>query len=68
MSIGRDPREWIMEGLGTLLSIGGMYYGWTLGDLIVFAISGSLGIMTFALFRVRRHYGHSVTGGAESLD
>ncbi|MFC5278652.1 hypothetical protein ACFPM1_07775 [Halorubrum rubrum] len=61
MAIGKDPREWIMEILGALIALGGIYHGWALGDFIVVVVSASLAISIFSIFQLRRAYDHSVT-------
>ncbi|OYR54324.1 hypothetical protein [Halorubrum halodurans] len=61
MAIGTDPREWIVEILGVLLALGGLYHGWVLGDFIVIVVSASLAISIFSIFQLRRAYDHSIT-------
>jgi len=60
MAIGKDPREWIIELGGGLLSLGGIYYSWLLGDLVVFVIAAVLGMAVLQLYRLRKEFSISV--------
>lgn len=60
MAIGKDPREWIIELGGGFLSLGGVYYSWLLGDLVVFVIAAVLGMVVLQLYRLRQKFSISV--------
>ena len=61
MAIGRDPREWIIEILGSVLSIWGLVRAFAEGDLVFLSVSFALFATVAVHYRMRVTHGISVT-------
>lgn len=61
MAIGKDPREWIIEILGSALSIWGLVRGFAQEDLFLFSISFALFATIVVHYRMRVTHEISVT-------
>ena len=61
MAIGKHPREWIIEILGSVLSIWGLVRAFAEGDLFFLSVSFVLFVTIVVHYRMRITHGISVT-------
>lgn len=66
MAIGKHPREWIIEILGSVLSIWGFVRGLLQGDLFLLSVSFAFFATVAVHYRMR--VTHNISVRSESAD